>query len=130
VLALARFFKRYNKAVLDKAAIDREQARLAKENEGLRQLLKSFLDGISVNDAVINSPANPLLVVNHRLQATLAESRRAAAQGAAAGTGMGDGGGASGAGSARAKEGLGSGGGGLLQPLAVLGVAGALRTRP
>jgi hypothetical protein len=90
----SRFFKRFNKALLDRAAIDREQARLAKENEDLRQLLKSFLDGISVNDAVINNPANPLLVVNQRLQLTLAERRKGGA--AAAGRGAGGSGGSAG----------------------------------
>jgi hypothetical protein len=86
---LGNFFKRYNKALLDKAAIDREQTRLTKENEDLRQLLKSFLDGISVNDAVIDSPANPLIVVNQRLQLTLAERRKAAAAAASRGSGTG-----------------------------------------
>lgn len=90
---IPRFFKRYNKALLDKSAIDREQARLSKENEDLRQLLKGFLDGISVNDAVINNPANPLLVVNQRLQLTMAERRKAAAAAAAARGGGGAGGG-------------------------------------
>lgn len=82
--AHCRFFKRYNKAVLDKTAIDREKARLEKENEDLRALLKSYLDGISVNDAVLNNPANPLLVVNQRLQLTLAERRRNRGSGSAA----------------------------------------------
>lgn len=41
-----RFFKRYNKVVLDVAAVERERGRLEHENEDLRQLLKTFLDGI------------------------------------------------------------------------------------
>lgn len=41
-----RFFNRYNKVVLDVAAVDREKGRLEQENEDLRQLLKTFLDGI------------------------------------------------------------------------------------
>jgi hypothetical protein len=32
--------------VLDVAAVDRERGRLEQENADLRQLLKSFLDGI------------------------------------------------------------------------------------
>ncbi|GBF98175.1 hypothetical protein Rsub_10675 [Raphidocelis subcapitata] len=89
---LSRFFRRFNKALLDKAATDAERARLTKENEDLRQLLKSVLDGISVNEAVMGDPANPLLVVNQRLQLTMAERRKAAAAG---GGGGGSGGGGS-----------------------------------
>ncbi|KAL6760063.1 flagellar associated protein [Haematococcus lacustris] len=65
---LNRFFRRYNKALLDKTAIDREKSRLEKENADLRSILKQYLDGISVNDDVLNNPINPLLVVNNRLQ--------------------------------------------------------------
>lgn len=42
----SRFFKRYNKVVLDVAAINKERGRLEQENTDLRQLLKTFLDGI------------------------------------------------------------------------------------
>jgi dynein regulatory complex subunit 2 len=91
----ARFFKRFNRAALDRAAVDRERARLTKENADLRQLLKGFLDGISVNDAVMDDPANPLLVVNRRMQLAVA-GRRAAAAGGGGGSGGGGGGGASG----------------------------------
>lgn len=126
-----RFFKRYNKVVLDVAAVSKERSRLEKENADLRQLLKTFLDGIrcgcllgalqqmsrlcsappqgqvlacrsayspgnhatwvcsltdtvccglllccSVNDTVMNSATNPLLVVNQRLQHTMAAQRK------------------------------------------------------
>jgi peptidoglycan hydrolase CwlO-like protein len=86
--ALERFFKRYNKVLLDKAAIDQQKQRLEQENGDLRQLLKGFLDGISVNADVLNTPANPLLVVNNRLQLLMTERKkartRAAAEAAAA----------------------------------------------
>lgn len=39
-------------------------------------MLKQYLDGISVNDEILNNPLNPLLVVNQRLQLTLAERRK------------------------------------------------------
>jgi hypothetical protein len=39
--------------------------------------LKQYLDGISLNDDVMNNPVNPLLVVNSRLQVTLAERNKA-----------------------------------------------------
>lgn len=75
-----RFFKRFNKALLDKTAIDKERSRLQKENADLRSILKQYLDGISVNDDVMNNPINPLMVVNQRLQVTLAERNKARTQ--------------------------------------------------
>ncbi len=45
-----------------------------------RSILKQYLDGISVNDDVLNNPVNPLMVVNNRLQVTLAERNKARAQ--------------------------------------------------
>ena len=77
---LNRFFKRFNKALLDKTSIDKERSRLEKENADLRSILKQYLDGISVNDDVMNNPINPLMVVNNRLQVTLAERNKARAQ--------------------------------------------------
>ncbi|DBA94555.1 hypothetical protein WJX77_004903 [Trebouxia sp. C0004] len=73
---LNNFFKRYNKAFLDKAAVDKERARLAAENADLRTILQQYLDGISVNEAVMNNPVNPLLVINQRLQLTLSERKK------------------------------------------------------
>ena len=62
---LDNFFKRYNKVLLDVMGIERERDRLRNENGDLRSILKQYLDGISVNEDVINNP-NPLLVVNHK----------------------------------------------------------------
>merc|ERR1719181_1465023 len=67
---LNNFFKRYNKVLLDVMAIERERERLGNENGDLRSILKQYLDGISVNEDVINSP-NPLLVVNHKTNIVL-----------------------------------------------------------
>lgn len=64
-LPLEGFWKRYNKALLDKCALDREKADLTLENQQLRTLLKSYLDGISVNDEILSN-VNPLFVVNHK----------------------------------------------------------------
>ncbi|PNH04924.1 hypothetical protein TSOC_008876 [Tetrabaena socialis] len=66
-------------ALLDKTAIDKEQSRLERENADLRSILKQYLDGISVNDDVLNNPVNPLLVINSRLQVTLTERNKARA---------------------------------------------------
>eukprot|EP00052_Salpingoeca_macrocollata_P007520 m.60516 g.60516 ORF g.60516 m.60516 type:complete len:504 (-) comp16099_c0_seq2:74-1585(-) len=66
--ALDCFWKRYNKVLVDKLAMEREHAKLADENQKLRLLLKQYLDGISVNDEIL-SKDNTLLVVNHRTNA-------------------------------------------------------------
>ncbi|RHY29354.1 hypothetical protein DYB32_005206, partial [Aphanomyces invadans] len=60
------FWKRYNKALLDTMAIQKEKARLDNENRELQAVLKQYLDGISVNEQVMSS-INPLFVVNGRL---------------------------------------------------------------
>ena len=52
---LNSFFKRYNKVLLDVTAIERERDRLGGENGDLRSILKQYLDGISVNEEVINA---------------------------------------------------------------------------
>jgi dynein regulatory complex subunit 2 len=64
---LDQFYKRFNKVLLDKLAIEKQKATLEKENAFFKDLLKQYLDGVSVNDDVINN-ANPLLVVNNKLQ--------------------------------------------------------------
>jgi chromosome segregation ATPase len=63
--SLENFFKKMNFVTLDKLAIEQEQARLLRENQDLRAILKQYLDGISVNSEVIDSN-NPLLVVNSK----------------------------------------------------------------
>ena len=60
------FYKRFNKVLLDKLAIEKQKATLEKENMFFKSLLKQYLDGVSVNDDVINAN-NPLLVVNHKV---------------------------------------------------------------
>ena len=54
-------------------AIEREKDRLKGENGDLRSILKQYLDGISVNEDVINNP-NPLLVVNHKTNIVMASA--------------------------------------------------------
>ncbi|EQC28951.1 hypothetical protein SDRG_13288 [Saprolegnia diclina VS20] len=60
------FWKRYNKALLDTMAVQKEKDRIEKENIELQAVLKQYLDGITVNEHVMSS-VNPLLVVNGRL---------------------------------------------------------------
>eukprot|EP00892_Ulva_mutabilis_P004203 jgi/Ulvmu1/2154/UM129_0014.1 len=73
------FYKRYNKVLVDTVAVEREEARLEQENADLRTILKQYLDGISVNEDVMNNPLNPLMVVNNRLQLILQQRDKARA---------------------------------------------------
>ena len=77
---LDRFFVRFNRALLDGQSASNERERMSTENMDLRAILKQYLDGISVNEDVINNPANPLLIVNNKL---LVGTRAAAASASA-----------------------------------------------
>ena len=72
---LDRFYRRYNKVLLDKLAIAKEKERLERENHDLQAILKQYLDGISVNEDVMRGP-NPLLVVNGRVNLNAPPVRR------------------------------------------------------
>ena len=85
---LDAFFRRYNKVYLDERAVAKERARLEQENDDLRTLLKQYLDGVTVDEGVMDDPYNSLCVVNDRLQ-----RRTAAAAGGAGGDGDDGGGG-------------------------------------
>jgi len=50
---MTKFWLRYNKVLLDNAAIGQEQYHLRNENAKLKALLKQYLDGISVNHDVM-----------------------------------------------------------------------------
>ena len=43
--SLENFWKRYNKVLLDKLALDKEKQTLEDENKRLKLLLKQYLDG-------------------------------------------------------------------------------------
>eukprot|EP01022_Parablepharisma_sp_SALTPOND_P018694 TRINITY_DN3098_c3_g1_i1.p2 TRINITY_DN3098_c3_g1~~TRINITY_DN3098_c3_g1_i1.p2 ORF type:complete len:401 (-),score=86.54 TRINITY_DN3098_c3_g1_i1:2029-3231(-) len=65
-MMLDQFYKRYNKVVLDRLAVDKQKKMLDKENVFLKSLLKQYIDGVSVNDDVMAN-ANPLFVVNYKV---------------------------------------------------------------
>ena len=67
---LDRYYKRYNKVLLEKTAMEKERAALAQENNDLKTILKQYLDGISVNEEVLQQN-NPLFVVNNRSNVSL-----------------------------------------------------------
>ena len=58
---------------LDKAAVERERARLSGDNAALRAALKRYLDGLGVSEEVLRD-ANSLLMVSTR-QLAPAEER-------------------------------------------------------
>lgn len=67
---LDNFYKRMNKVVLDKIALEQEKARLAQENADLQAIIKQYLEGIAVNPSTLSGP-NPLLIVNNKLPDTI-----------------------------------------------------------
>merc|ERR550514_1386286 len=72
---LDNFYKKFNKVMLDKLAVEREKERLEKENQDLQSILKQYLDGISINKEVMDAN-NPLLVVNGRVRLNRPPVRR------------------------------------------------------
>ncbi|XP_061470800.1 dynein regulatory complex subunit 2 [Rhineura floridana] len=64
-VGLERFWQRYNKVRLEQLSLERTKEALLQDNLKLRQLLKQYLDGISVNDEVL-SQINPLMIVNQQ----------------------------------------------------------------
>ena len=55
--------------LLDKLAIEKQKEALQKDNALLKNLLKQYLDGISLNDDVLKNN-NPLLIVNNKVNMT------------------------------------------------------------
>ncbi|KAM9229773.1 dynein regulatory complex subunit 2 [Dugong dugon] len=62
---MENFWKRYNKVKLEQLSLQRRRTQLLEINEKLREMLKQYLDGISVSDEVL-SQLNPLFIINHR----------------------------------------------------------------
>ncbi|XP_025333260.1 dynein regulatory complex subunit 2 [Canis lupus dingo] len=62
---MENFWKRYNKVKLEQLSLQYRHAQLLEINGKLREMLKQYLDGISVSDKVL-SQLNPLFIINHR----------------------------------------------------------------
>ncbi|XP_062486590.1 dynein regulatory complex subunit 2 [Pezoporus occidentalis] len=62
---LERFWQRFNKAKLEEQALEQQRAALSRRNRRLRDLLRRYLDGISIPQEVLSEP-NPLLAVKHK----------------------------------------------------------------
>jgi len=65
---LDKFNKKYNKAYLETLALQSERAELEEENATLKDLLKQYLEGISVSEKVL-AKDNTLFVVNGKTNA-------------------------------------------------------------
>ena len=62
---LSHFYRKYNKAILDMIAIDKEKERLAAENAQIEDLIQQYVNGTKVTkDTLLGD--NPLFVVNGR----------------------------------------------------------------
>ncbi|XP_001504180.1 dynein regulatory complex subunit 2 [Equus quagga] len=68
-IGMENFWKRYNKVKLEQLSLQHRHAQLLEINRKLREMLKQYLDGISVSDEVL-SQLNPLFIVNHRSNLT------------------------------------------------------------
>lgn len=64
---MQNFHRKYNKALMECMAIDKEKNRLATENEQLQDLITQFINGTRVSDDILGSD-NPLFVVNGRCE--------------------------------------------------------------
>lgn len=62
---MENFWKRYNKVKLEVLSLQHRRVQLLEISRKLREMLKQYLDGISVSDEVL-SQLNPLFIVNHR----------------------------------------------------------------
>ncbi|XP_048221198.1 dynein regulatory complex subunit 2 [Perognathus longimembris pacificus] len=62
---MENFWKRYNKVKLELLSLQHRRDQLLDISEKLRDMLKQYLDGITVSDEVL-SQINPLFIVNNR----------------------------------------------------------------
>lgn len=64
--SLQNFWKRYNKVQLDVITISKQKEEISKQNQLLKNLLQQYYDGLTVNNYVMNSKENPLLVIDNK----------------------------------------------------------------
>lgn len=62
---MENFWKRYNKVKLEELSLQHRRTQLQEINKKLREMLKQYLDGISVSDEVLGQ-LNPLLIINNQ----------------------------------------------------------------
>jgi hypothetical protein len=62
---LAKFYRLYNKVLLDNIAINKERSRLAEENSQLEDLIAQYTEGLALSHNILQED-NPLFVINGR----------------------------------------------------------------
>lgn len=65
VEAMEHFWKRFNRVLLERLALEEEQRRLREQNAQMEEVLAQMLEGAAVTAHAVDA-ANPLLVVNGR----------------------------------------------------------------
>lgn len=62
---MLNFHRKYNKALVETVAIEKEKNRLVSENAQLQDLITQFINGTRISDDILDGD-NPLFVVNGR----------------------------------------------------------------
>lgn len=65
-----KFYRRFNKVLLDKMSLLKEKEALTAHNQRLKTMMKHYMEGMAVNGAVMNKP-NTLFILNQRTNAPL-----------------------------------------------------------
>ena len=60
-------WRRYNNVIIDLHSLKEEEKKQMKRNDNLKEKLRQYQDGVTVNDRVINSH-NPLIVINGKMR--------------------------------------------------------------
>lgn len=64
--ALSQFWKRFNKVFLDVVSLKKQKEEISQQNELLKSMLQQYYDGFTVNNTVLLSKDNPLLIIENR----------------------------------------------------------------
>lgn len=63
-----KFYRRYNKVLLETLSLEREKNKLEETNKHLKKLLEKYMNGLGVKEDVLSSP-NTLVIVNQNTNA-------------------------------------------------------------
>ena len=63
-----KFYRRYNKCLLDTLSLQREKAQLTEENKYYKNLLQKYMENLGVREDAVNKP-NTIVIVNQNTNA-------------------------------------------------------------
>lgn len=63
-----KFYRRFNKCLMDTLALQREKAQLSEENKYYKNLLQKYMENIGVREDAVNKP-NTIVIVNQNTNA-------------------------------------------------------------